>query len=485
MNEEEKTDAALALSKARTGVAGLDEILHGGLPAGRPTLVCGGPGCGKTTLAMEFLVRGAREFDEPGLFVSFEEPPEELIENFRSFGFDLEQLIESKKLRILYVPIAKDIVEAGAFSLDALIIQLEQAITAVGAVRVALDTIETVFSALSPGAALRNEIARLLHWLREKRVASVVTGERGKEELTRYGFEEYISDCVLLLDHRISQQTSRRRIRIVKYRGSSHDADEFPFLIGRTGFSVLPITSLTLDYAISSERVSSGVADIDDMLGGRGFFKGSTVLVTGKSGTGKSSFAAAFALAACQRGERCLYFCFEESASQIVRNMQSVGIDLAPWIDKKLLTMQAFRPSFRGLEEHLVSVAHEADVVRPSCVVMDPVTDFMAIGGVQEVKSMLVRVLDLLKRRGCTLFMTGLTASPNLKDQTEVHISSLVDTWMTLDVERTHFASRRTIHIVKSRGMEHSQDTREFQMSSTGISLRPATTDAADSTRRT
>jgi len=327
-------------------------------------------------------------------------------------------------------------------------------------------------------------MARLFSWLRAKGVSAVVTAERGGEELTRHGFEEYISDCVLLLDHRIASQISRRHLRIVKYRGSSHASDEFPFLIGRTGFSVLPITSLNLDYPALSGRVGTGVKDMDEMLGGEGYFKATAVLVTGKSGTGKSSLAAAFALACCQRGERCLYFAFEESSPQIVRNMQSVGIDLDPWIQTGLLTTRAFRPSYRGLEEHLVSVAHEANSIQPACVVLDPITDFVAAGGVDEVKSMLTRILDLLKRLGCTIFMTALAANSRLSEGTEIHVSSLVDTWIALDVERTSTTSRRTLYIVKSRGMKHAEDTREFLMASNGLYLRRPAPNAATSTGR-
>jgi len=342
----------------------------------------------------------------------------------------------------------------------------------VGAKRVVLDTMESIFSALGQSDTLRTEIARLLHWLRDKDVAAVVTGERGKEDLTRHGFEEYISDCVILLDHRIAAQTSRRRLRIVKYRGSAHSADEYPFMIADRGFSVLPITSLNLDYKAHTERVSSGVKGLDYMLGGEGFYKATTVLVTGRSGTGKSSLGAAFALAACERGEHVLYFAFEESSAQIVRNMRSLGFDLAPWIKSGSLTIRAFRPSYRGLEEHLVAIAQETDRVKPMCVVMDPATNFVTAGGVEEVKSMLTRILDILKRQGCTLFMTGLTVGTGISMEAEVHISSLVDTWISLDVERTADYSRRTILIVKSRGMEHSHETRELLMSSNGFTLR-------------
>jgi circadian clock protein KaiC len=470
--EEESIESKVGLTKVRTGIAGLDEITHGGLPAGRPTLVYGGPGCGKTILAMEFLVRGARDFGEPGLFVSFEENVGQLVENFHSIGFDLDRLVEQKKLKIAHVDLSRgEIIEAGAFTLDALLIRLKHAMAEIGAKRLVLDAMEAVFAALSVNSKLRGEVARLFDWVRETGVTAIVTGERGLGDSTRYGFEDYISDCVLLLDHRISEQISKRRLRIVKYRGSGHATNEFPFLIGPNGVSVVPITSIDLDHEARHERVSSGVRDIDDMLGGLGYFKATTALVTGIAGAGKSSLAAAFAQATCVRGERCLYFSFEESASHVTRNMRSLGIDLAPWLEKGLLTMRSFRPTFRGLEEHLVSVAQQAESVNPTCVVMDPITNFVTVGDEEEVKSMLTRILDLLKRRGITLLMTALTTG-SAREETEMRVSSMVDSWINLDSEPVGHAHRRTIRVVKSRGMEHSHETRELVMSSSGLSVR-------------
>lgn len=460
-------------AKAPSGIVGLDEITRGGLPANRPTLVCGGPGCGKTILAMEFLVRGAIEFGEPGLFVSFEESPEQLIENFRLVGFDLEDLIATKKLKIAHISLAKaEIIEAGAFSFDALLIRLEHSVAEIGAKRVVLDSMEAIFSAFADSYRLRNEVVRLFQWLRDKEVAAIVTGERGKEQLTQRGFEEYISDCVILLDQRVSDQTTKRRLRIVKYRGSGHAADEFPFFISDTGFSVLPVTSLNLDHRTYDERVSTGIAGLDAMLGGKGLFKGSTVLVTGKSGTGKSSIAVAFASAACLRRERCLYFAFEESSAQLARNMNSLGFDLDSLVKKKCLTISAFRPNFRGLEEHLVEVARQTERVNPTCVVMDPITNFVSVADSAEVKAMLLRILDFLKRRGVTLLMTALTPGSGNAEETQMLVSSLVDTWITVEVEREGDARRRSLSIVKSRGMKHSQEAPEFVMSSNGLAAR-------------
>jgi circadian clock protein KaiC len=461
------------LAKALTGIAGLDEITLGGLPAGRPTLVCGGAGCGKTVLAMEFLVRGAKQFGEPGLFVSFEESPANLIKNFSPFGFDLESLIEKKQLKIAHIVISEEeIVESGEFSLDGLFIRLDHAIKEIGAKRIALDTLETIHANLSSTKNLRKEMARLFHWLRDRGVTAIVTGEVGKEDLTRHGFEEYISDCVIFLDHRISTQISKRRLRIVKYRGSLHGKDEYPFLIGETGFSLFPLTSLSLDYGALNERVSTGVKALDEMLAGKGYFRGTTVLISGKAGTGKSSLAAAFASAACAKSERCLYLSFEESPSQLFRNMRSLGMDLERWQKSGLLMLHASRPTLFGLEEHLVTIIRLIDAHEPACVVIDPITDFLGAGDQPEIKSMFTRLIDYLKSREITMLATALVAGWGKPDELEEKVSSLVDTWMALDLQVAGHARRRQIYIVKSRGMEHSQETCELLMSPQGLSLR-------------
>lgn len=421
--------STIQLPKAPTGIKGLDEVTHGGFPSGRTTLVCGGPGCGKTVLAMEFLVRGALECNEPGLFMSFEEDAESLSKNFRSFGFDLEALVETNKLWISHVNLApEEIVETGDFTLDGLFIRLEQGIARAGAKRVAIDTLESLFSALKNTPVLRAELARLFAWLKAKGVTSIITGQRGEEELTRHGFEGYVSDCVILLDHRVLDQISKRRFRVVKYRGSSHIMDEVPFLIGQTGLSVMPITSVGLDYEVGSERVSTGIDELDDMLGGEGYFKGSSILVSGRAGTGKSSLAAAFAVSACARGERCLYLAFEESPKPLARNMRSGGMDFSPFLENGLLTVESYRPSLQGLEEHLVTIFKAVDESGPSCVVMDPITNFVSVGVQQEVKSMLTRILDRMKERGITTLFTSLTPGSGRPDETEVHVSSLMDT---------------------------------------------------------
>jgi len=460
------------LAKSRTGIQGLDEITAGGLPVGRPTLICGGPGCGKTVMAMEFLVRGALEFNEPGVFLSFEESKQGLIQNFRSMGFDLEALIDEGQLKINEIDLDQgEIFVAGGFSLDGLFIQIEHSIAEIGAKRIVLDTIGKFFSVLSDSAGLRHEISRLFDWLREKGITAVITGERGNQQLTRHGLEEYVSDCVIFLDHRVVEQISKRRLRVVKYRGSNHGVDEYPFLIGQDGITVFPITSATLDHDVGQERVSTGVESLDEMFGGTGYYQGSTVLVTGKAGTGKSSLSAAFVAAACERGERALYFAFEESSSQIVRNMRSVDIDLQPYVEKGLLEIHAFRPSLRGLEEHLISITKTVDALAPSCVVMDPISGMINIGSQHEVKSMLTRVLDMLKSRGITLFFTSLTPGTSDPEVTEADVSSLMDTWIALDYSYQDRTRTRTIYVVKSRGMSHSPQKNKFVISSEGLSV--------------
>lgn len=470
-NERNAASSSRGIAKAPTGIAGLDEISAGGLPVGRTTLVCGGPGCGKTVLAMEFLVRGAQQFGEPGLFVSFEESPQNLVKNFDAFGFDLNALVENKQLKISHVDFSHgDIVETGRFSLDALLIRLEHGIKEIGAKRVVLDTMETIFSSLSDTEHLRSEVAKIFHWLRDREITAIVTGERGKEELTRNGFEEYLSDCVLVLDHRLSEQISKRRLRILKYRGSLHGKDEYPFLIGKTGISVLPVSSLKLEHVALVDRVGSGVDGLDEMLAGEGYFKGTTILVTGTAGTGKSSLAAAFAAASCARNERCMYFSFEESPAQLTRNMRSLGIDLEAPLKKGILTLQSTRPSFLGLEEHLVAMIQSIETLNPVCVVIDPITDFLSAGDQPEVKAMFSRLIDYLKSRAITLLLTALTTGRF--DETEERISSLTDTWIALDLAVVGHARRRQIRVVKSRGMAHSQETCELVMSTHGLSLR-------------
>ena len=386
------------LVKAPTGIQGLDEITGGGLPQGRPTLLCGSAGCGKTLLAMEFLVRGALEFDEPGVFMAFEETAKDLTQNVASLGFDLDDLIANNKLVLDFVYIERSEIEAtGEYDLEGLFIRLGQSIDSIGAKRVVLDTIESLFAGLPNPLILRAELRRLFRWLKEKGVTAVITGERGEETLTRQGLEEYVSDCVIVLDHRVSDQSSSRRLRVVKYRGSTHGTNEYPFLIDEDGISVLPVTSLGLKHAVTTNRIPTGIARLDAMLGGKGFYQGSSVLVSGTAGTGKSSIAAHFVDAACRRGERALYFAFEESPSQIIRNMRSIGIDLEQWVNSGMLRFQATRPAFAGLEMQLTMI-HKATVnFDPQVVVVDPLNGFIIGSNVTEVKSMLTRLADFFK----------------------------------------------------------------------------------------
>jgi circadian clock protein KaiC len=460
------------LEKTPTGIKGLDEITNGGLPKGRPTLVCGAAGCGKTLLAMEFLVRGAVEFGEPGVFMAFEETEEELTKNVASMGFDLSRLVAAKKLSIDHVRIERsEIEETGEYDLEGLFIRLGHAIDSIGAKRVALDTLEVLFAGLANESILRAELRRLFRWLKDKGVTAVVTAEKGQTGITRHNLEEYVADCVILLDHRVTDQLSTRRLRIIKYRGSSHGTNEYPFLIEEEGFSVLPITSMGLDYPVSTERVSTGVPRLNAMLGGAGYYRGSSILISGTAGTGKTSLAGAYALSACQRAERCLYLAFEESSSQIIRNLRSIGIDLEPWVKKGLLRFHAARPTLQGLESHLVEIHRHIDDFKPRAVIMDPVTNFNVVGTIEEVKSMLSRLLDLLKSRHITLLCTSLTGGGDNEQQSEVGISSLIDTWLLVRNLESGGERNRGLYILKSRGMAHSNQVREFVMSDQGIEL--------------
>jgi len=461
------------LAKCPTGITGLDEITGGGLPQGRPTLVCGGTGCGKTLLAMQFLVHGALRYDEPGVFMSFEEKSEELAENFASLGFDLDDLAARNKLALDYVHIEKSqIEETGEYDLEGLFIRLGYAIDAIGAKRVAIDTIEALFSGLANETVLRAELRRLFRFLKAKKVTAIITGEQGERTLTRYGLEEYVADCVIFLNHSVSSQIATRRMRIVKYRGSAHGTNEYPFLIDEQGFSVLPISSLGLDHTASSERISTGVPRLDTMMGGEGFYRGSSILVTGAAGTGKSSLAAHFVDAACRRGERCLYFAFEESRNQILRNMRSIGIDLEQWIKKGLLEFCNSRPTLYGLEMHLVTIHKSIESFNPAIVVIDPISNLVAAASEMEVKSMLSRLIDYLKMRQITAFCTDLTTTGGSLERTSVGISSLMDTWLLLQVMESSGERNRGLFILKSRGMEHSNQIREFCLSDNGIQLR-------------
>ena len=468
-----KANASLEpLRKSPTGIPGLDEITRGGIPTGRTTLVCGSAGCGKTLFATEFLVRGATQYDEPGVFMSFEETGKELSENVASLGFDLKDLIARKKLVIDHVQVERSqIEETGEYDLEALFIRLGYAIDSIGAKRVVLDTLESLFAALPNEAILRSELRRLFGWLKTKGVTAIITAERGSGTLTRHGLEEYVSDCVILLDHRVTDLVSTRRLRVVKYRGSTHGTNEYPFLIDEQGISILPITSLGLNHSVSNERISTGIPRLDTMLGGKGFYRGSSILVTGTPGTGKSSMSATFADASCRAGERVLYFAFEESEQQIVRNMRSIGIDLERWIKRGLLRFRASRPTEHGLEMHLVSVNRHIREFRPSIVIVDPVTNLISAGTEREVESTLTRLIDSLKTHQLTLFFTSLNHGGANLERSQAGVSSLMDTWILLRDIESNGERNRGIYVLKSRGMAHSNQIREFSLTDNGVRL--------------
>jgi circadian clock protein KaiC len=462
-------EKAQALAKARTGISGLDEVTFGGLPAGRPTLICGGPGCGKTLLATTFLVNGTVMFNEPGVFVSFEETSDDLIKNVASLGYDLGALVAEKKIAIDFVRVERsEIEETGEYDLEGLFVRLDYAIKAVGAKRVVLDTLEMLFAGLGDTQILRAEIRRLFAWLKQRNVTAIITAEQGEGALTRYGIEEYVSDCVFLLDNRVSDQTTTRRLRVVKYRGSAHGTNEYPFLIDAQGVSVLPVTSAGLAHAASDEVISTGVPGLNQMLGAGGFFRGTSVLVSGTAGTGKTSLAAHFIEAVCARGERCLYFAFEESPAQIVRNMRSIGLDLQPRIDSGLLRFEAARPSLFGLEMHLARMYREIEEFAPAATVLDPISALRGASG--DVHSMLLRVIDMLKSRGITAFLTNLLSAEGM-DKSDAGMSSLMDTWLSLVQLESNGERNRGIYVLKSRGMNHSNQIREYQLTSRGVKL--------------
>lgn len=459
------------LPKAPTGIAGFDEVTGGGLPRGRPTLLCGGAGSGKTVFAMEFLVHGAVKFGEPGVFMSFEEPANDLAQNVGSLGFDIADLVARGRIVIDHVRLERgDIEETGEYDLEGLFVRLGSAIDSVKAKRVVLDTIESLFAGLSNTSILRAELRRLFQWLKERGVTAIITGERGEGTLTRHGLEEYVSDAVILLDHRVNDQVSTRRIRIVKYRGSSHGTNEYPFLIDQDGISVLPSTSLGLEHEVSSERVATGIERLDDMLGGTGYFRGSSILVSGTAGTGKSSVAAHFADAACRRGERCLYFLFEESPKQVIRNMRSIGIDLNAWEAKGRLRFHAARAMLQGLEMHLLTMHRAIDQFKPAAVVVDPISNLLTSGTPSEASAMLVRLVDHLKRQRITALFTSLSQEHE-REQTDVGISSLMDAWVLLTSIEIGGERNRGLFVLKSRGMAHSNQIREFIFTDEGVKL--------------
>ncbi len=460
------------LEKCPTGIQGLDEITGGGLPRGRPTLVCGGPGCGKTLLSMEFLVHGVEKFKEPGVFVAFEETPEELAKNMASLGFDLKGMVARKKMVIDHVRIERsEIEETGEYNLEGLFVRLELAIDSIGAKRVVMDTLESLFSALSNYALVRAELRRLFRWLKDKGVTAIITSEKGDKTLTRQGLEEYVSDCVIVLAHELEGDISTRRLQVLKYRGSMHGTNAYPFLIDENGVLVMPITSLGFEHPASTELVSSGIEKLDKILGGQGYYRGSTVLVTGTGGTGKSTVAASFADASCRQKERVLYFAFEESRDQVIRNMRSVGINLDKWVKKGLLRFYNIRPTIYGLEMHLAMMNRAIRDFRPKAVILDPITSFGILGHGLNIKQMVVRLVDYLKTNRITTVLTSLTIGGQPLESTEAGISSLADTWLMLRDVEINGERNRVMYIMKSRGQAHSNQVREFVITDRGIEL--------------
>ena len=472
------------MQKCLTGIKGFDEITEGGLPRNRVTLLCGGTGTGKTLLGLDFLISGVTHYKEPGIFMSFEENEEDLYEDVASLNFNLQALVAEKKIILDFVVLERrDIQEAGDFNLEGLFVRLEHAIDAIKAKRVVLDSVESLFAGVSDAGILRLEIKRLFRWLKDKKVTALITGEvqQGAGEVnqgsfTRHGLEEYISDCIILVDNRVREQIATRRIRVIKYRGSKHGVNEYPFVIDNGGLSVIPITSAGMDQPGTAERVATGVASLDKLFQGGGYTKGSTVLASGTAGTGKTSLAAAFAIETCRRGEKCLFLSYEESAGQLVQNMTSIGFDLAPLVKKGLLKMVSTRPSFFGLEMHLLDLYKLLAEFQPRAVIIDPLTSLLGQGNRLEVQSMLTRMIDALKSKGITGFFTSLVSSTEQNDTSgEIGVSSLIDTWIVVrELEENEGQRRiRGLYIVKSRGMGHSSDVHRLVFSKDGLLLKP------------
>lgn len=464
------------LHKCPTGIKGFDEVTEGGLPKNRTTLICGGAGSGKTLLGIDFLINGASNYNEPGVFMSFEETEDELYKDVASLNLDLKGLVSKKRILLEHVVLEHKDIQEKDFNLEGLLIRLEHAIDSIGAKRVVLDSIESPFASITDPGILRLEIKRLFRWLKNKGVTAIVTGEPGKDSYTRHGMEEYISDCIIVLDNRVNEQISIRRIRVIKYRGSNHGTNEYPFVIDKNGLSVIPITSAGLDHPGTGKRVSTGILSLNQMFVGGGYTKGSTVLVSGTAGTGKTSLAAAFAIETCKRGERCLFLSYEESAGQLVQNMGSIGIRFEPWIKKGLLKIQSTRPSFFGLEKHLLDLYTAIEDFKPTAVVIDPLTSLLGEGNQREIQSMIIRMIDLLKSKGITGLFTSLVSSTAQNDTSgEIGVSSMIDTWIVVrELEEDKGKRRiRGIYIVKSRGMGHSSDVHKLILSDEGIDLVP------------
>jgi circadian clock protein KaiC len=469
------------IHKCPTGIKGFDQITEGGLPKNRTTLISGSAGSGKTLLGIDFLINGATNYNEPGIFMSFEETEDELYKDVASLNLDLRGLVSQKKILLEHIILEHKDIQEIDFNLEGLLIRLENAVDSIGAKRVVLDSIESLFAGVTNDGILRIEIKRLFRWLKEKQVTAIVTGEPAQSSYTRHGLEEYISDCIILLDNRVREQISTRRIRVIKYRGSNHGTNEYPFVIDGAGLSVIPITSAGLDQPGTNEKIPTGIPSLDKMFAGKGYTRGSTILASGTAGTGKTSLAAAFAIKTCKRGERCLFLSYEESSGQLIQNLKSIGFHLEPLIRRGLLKIVSTRPSFFGLEMHLLDLYKIIAEFKPRAVVIDPLTSLLGQGNQPELQSMLTRMIDVLKSNGITGFFTSLVSSTSQNDTSgEIGVSSLIDTWIVVrELEEDEGKRRiRGLYVVKSRGTGHSSDVHKLVLSDTGVSLVPMDTDA-------
>ena len=462
------------LPKSLTGIQGLDDITYGGIPQNRPTLLVGSIGTGKTIFAMEYIINGITMFNEPGVFMTFEEQTDELQINVTSMGYNLSKLIADNKIYLEHLHIDhREIQATGKYDIEGLFIRIEMAIEKVKAKRIVLDALDTLFIGLD-SQILRSEIKRLFFWLKEKKVTAIITSEVGDIFLTRLGFEEVVADCVIELNNRLNNQISTRRLRIVKYRGSYHSTNEYPFMIDHKGITIFPIISEAPQIIVSNERISSGIKQIDEMLDGRGFYVGSSILVSGSAGTGKSSIAASFIKDVCEKKGTALYCAFEEAPNQIKRNMASIGIFLEPYEKSGNLHFYYSRPTLQTLELHFIAIKKLIKQINPSVVILDPITNLMIENINSDIRTMLTRFVDYLKMEQITVLLTAtLTVSSLELIQSNEGISSMVDTCIMIQEKNIIDSRRRTLYIMKSRGICNSKKEVEFIITSEGISIAP------------
>ena len=459
-------------TKTPTGILGFDQITHGGLPRGRTTLLLGGPGSGKTIFALSFLVHGARECREPGIFVAFEESSKRIVANAEGFGWNLPGLLPTKIFFLNAQP-APDLIQSGNFDLSGMLAILEVQIKTMGAKRIVFDAIDVLLALLPDPALKRREIYRLNEWLLASGLTGLITAKTGGDEQSSFGFMQFMVDCSVMLNHRVELGVSQRNLRVQKLRGSPFDENESPFVIGKTGFDVAIARMLgRVDFKVTNERVTSGVKRLDTMLGG-GYYRGANVLITGFPGTAKTTLSGAFAEAACRRGERTMFVGFDSDGSEVIRNLRSVGIRLDRYVKRGLLQMISARTITGSAETLLVRIKALAREHRARCLVIDPVSTLSKAGNELTAHGVAERLIDWAKADGITLVCTSLLDETTGQTQvgTPMHISTLADTWIHLNYLVQAGERNRGISIIKSRGMAHSNQVRELILSDKGVTL--------------